>query len=449
MASRSKSALVLSVIAILIAGAASTIVITEATGATQLISGKSKLNGNIVPSADNKYTLGTSDKRWKSLQLGPGTLYIQDQKTGAQAGLTVNNGALLLDGTDSLRIGNVQFTTTGLSSVASGQDITIGNEGDQGYLSLARAIRFPDGTIQSTASLTGLTGPAGATGETGATGAQGSVGETGAPGADGAAGLKGDVGAQGPQGVPGTPGVVLTMKGSFPTRAAFDAAGITGVAGDAWIIVQDGSLLVWNSLTNKWDNVGDLVGKQGAQGLQGIQGATGATGATGGQGPQGPQGANGATGATGAQGPVGPTGATGAEGATGAQGLQGEKGDKGDIGLQGIQGLEGPQGLQGIPGPQGATGATGAQGLQGDKGEKGDKGDTGLQGIPGPQGATGATGPQGPIGPQGPSGSVAPYEKQPICAKNNGGKVFMYLGTCVSNGVTDGTDYVMLLALPF
>ena len=431
MASRSKSALVLSVIAILIAGAASTIVITEATGATQLISGNSKLNGNIVPSADNKYTLGTSDKRWKSLQLGPGTLYIQDQETGAQAGLTVNNGALLLDGTDSLRIGNVQFTTTGLSSVASGQDITIGNEGDQGYLSLARAIRFPDGTIQSTASLTGLTGPAGATGETGATGAQGSVGETGAPGADGAAGLKGDVGAQGPQGVPGTPGVVLTMKGSFPTRAAFDAAGITGVAGDAWIIVQDGSLLVWNSLTNKWDNVGDLVGKQGAQGLQGIQGATGATG---GQGPQGPQGANGATGATGAQGPQGPQGATGSTGATGATGAQGPVG------------------------PTGATGATGAQGLQGDKGEKGDKGDTGLQGIqglegpqglqgiPGPQGATG---PQGPIGPQGPSGSVAPYEKQPICAKNNGGKVFMYLGTCVSNGINDGTDYVMLLALPF
>ena len=135
MVSRSKTAIALSIVAILIAAGASTIVITEATGATHLISSKAALNGDIIPSADNKYTLGTNDKRWKSLQLGPGTLYIQDQTTGTQAGLTVDSGALLLDGTDSLRIGNSRLTTTGIESVASSQDITIGIPDRQHYQS--------------------------------------------------------------------------------------------------------------------------------------------------------------------------------------------------------------------------------------------------------------------------------------------------------------------------
>jgi len=449
------------------AAATSTVVITEATGATHLITKKAKLSGDIIPSADNKYTLGTNDKRWKSLQLGPGTLYIQDQETGAQAGLTVNSGALLLDGTDSLRIGNVRFTSTGIDSLVSGQDITIGNQGDQGFLTLARAIKFPDGSIQSTASLNGLSGPTGNTGEPGEpgepgtegpAGAEGPAGEAGLNGAMGPAGPKGDVGPQGPQ------GVVLTTRGSFPTRAAFDLAALIGVPGDAWIIVQDGSLVVWNSLTNKWDSVGDVLGKQG---LQGIQGATGA------QGPQGPQGAPGSIGATGAQGPQGapgsigatgaqgPQGAPGSIGATGAQGPQGSAGDIGLQGLQGLQGIPGPQGLtgekgdkgdkgdaglQGPQGLQGLQGIPGPQGLIGEKGDKGDKGDAGLQGPQGPQGLQGIP---GPAGPAGPSGTVEPYTKQNICTKETGGKTFIYLGTCASNGIADGVGYVMLIALPF
>ena len=90
-----------------------------------------------------------------------------------------------------------------------------------------------------------------------------------------------------------------------------------------------------------------------------------------------------------------------------------------------MQGDKGDTGPQGIPGPQGATGPQG------------------LQGIPGPQGAT------GPVGPAGPSGTVAPYEKRSICTKLTGGKLYMYLGTCNANGIADGVEYVMLLALPF
>jgi hypothetical protein len=254
---------------------------TGATGATGLDAQWSEVSQDIVPSEDNKFTIGTLAKRWKSLQLGPGTLFIQDQVTGAQAGLTVNAGSLLLDGADSLRIGNVQLTATGIKSVLPDQDLTIGALGDQGYLSLSRALKFPDGTTQSTAMLNGLTGPQGA---------QGPQGPQGATGATGATGPQGATGATGPQ---GTAGVAVNMKGSFPTMGAFTTAALVGNPGDAWIIVADGSLMVWNALTTSWDDAGDLQGPQGLQGpkgdtgAQGIPGAKGDTGATGPQGPAG------------------------------------------------------------------------------------------------------------------------------------------------------------------
>lgn len=96
---------------------------------------------NIVPAQDNFYSLGSPTYRWKDIQVGPGTIYIQDQTTGKQAGLSVEAGTLLVDGADSLRIGNSQLTATGLKSLDPNADITIGQLGDQGYLSTAHKVR--------------------------------------------------------------------------------------------------------------------------------------------------------------------------------------------------------------------------------------------------------------------------------------------------------------------
>ena len=131
---------------------------------------------DLVPSQDNVFSLGTVGKRWKSLQLGPGTLYLQDVITGIQAGLTVSGGSLLIDGAESLSIGNMRLTANGLESTLPSQDIEIGSPGDTGYLKTARGIKFPDGTTQNTATLIGETGPRGATGATGATGPAGPAG---------------------------------------------------------------------------------------------------------------------------------------------------------------------------------------------------------------------------------------------------------------------------------
>ena len=299
------------------------------TGATGAAAQWSAVSEDVVPTQDNVFSLGTADKRWKSLQLGPGTLYIQDQITGAQAGLTVKSGALLLDGTDSLRIGNIQLTATGLKTLTPNTNLTIGDIGGSGSVKLQSPLEFPDGTKQITAMLNGLTGPQGAQGPQGpqgipgAAGAKGDIGLTGPQGAQGVPGIQGLQGVAGVQGAQGVAGVGVTMKGSYATMASFIAAALVGNPGDAWIITSDGSLMVWNATTSSWNDAGDI---QGPQGLQGPQGA---------QGPQG------------------------------IQGLQGVKGDTGLQGLQGLQGIQGPKGETGTAGAKGDTGATGPQGIPG------------------------------------------------------------------------------------
>ena len=176
--------------------------------------------GDLVPSADDTYSLGSSEFRWKSLRLGPGTLFIEDILTGGQAAITVDNGALLVNGADSLRIGNIQLTNTGLRSLLRSQDITIGAAGDLGYLAVSTGIRFPDGTILTSAS--GL----GTTGARGAAGAQGAAGTSGASGTPGATGPVGPAGATGPAGPAGATGAGGPVGPAGP-------AGATGPAGPA------------------------------------------------------------------------------------------------------------------------------------------------------------------------------------------------------------------------
>jgi hypothetical protein len=121
------------------------------------------------------------------------------------------------------------------------------------------------------------------------------------PGPQGIQGPQGTQGVQGIQGVQGETGAALTVLGSYPDLASFLAGpgASPGTAGTAWIIESDGSLYVWHTLTNTWDDVGDLQGPQGLQGIQGVQGE---------------------------------------QGIQGQQGIQGIKGDKGDKGDQGIPG---------------------------------------------------------------------------------------------------------------
>ena len=182
----------------------------------------------------------------------------------------------------------------------------------------------------------------------------------------------GATGATGPQ------GQGIRLLGTLPTFGDLPTVG--NEVGDTWIIQEDGNGYSWDGFV--WNDIGDLVGPQGATG----PGYTGGSynpsngivtftsddglgfitsdlrGATGSTGPQG------FTGSTGPQGSTGPLGATGIQGATGPRGLQGATGDEGMQGPQGPQGPIGPNGAQGdigLTGPQGSTGPQGVQGATG------------------------------------------------------------------------------------
>ncbi len=340
-----------------------------------------KVGSNILPDTDNKYTLGSFDKRWKGIHVGPGTLYITDITLGIDAELTVDNGVLKINGANQLQVGQLKFVNNTIESTELSTDIQIGDLAATANIVLNRnivvgerkSLIFQDGTRQFTAPinadwnavgglaeirnkpslLQGLQGPAGPKGDTGTTGLTGPKGDTGSTGLVGPKGDTGVVGASGPKGDAGAVG----------------PQGETGIAGP-----------------------------RGAAGTKGDTGLTGATGLTG------PKGDNGATG------PVGPKGDSGATGPKGDTGATGPTGLKGDTGASGPQGDPGATGATGLTGPKGDTGATGLVGPKGDAGAAGPKGDTGLTGatgLTGPKGDNGATGPVGPKGDKGDTGPIA------------------------------------------
>jgi hypothetical protein len=122
--------------------------------------------------------------------------------------------------------------------------------------------------------------------------ANGTQGPAGPQGQQGIQGPQGVQGVQGEQGIQGETGAALTVLGSYPNLGSFlaGAGNSPGEPGTAWIIESDGSLYVWNTLTNTWEDVGDLQGPQGIQGIQGIQGEQGIQGVQGIQGISGTSG---------------------------------------------------------------------------------------------------------------------------------------------------------------
>lgn len=238
---------------------------------------------NILPNADNTYSLGSDDRRWAGVHVGPGSIYITDITLETNTELTVDNGVLKINGANQLQVGQLKFVDNIIQSNTSSIDIEIGSLSDNADLVLNRnvviglnkGLKFQDNSFQLTAAVnadwnaesgpaqilnkpilfegaTGPVGPAGLTGPAGPAGIQGPQGETGAAGPQGA------IGPAGPQGATGT-------KGDTGTAGP---QGETGAAG-----------------TNSADGADGAQGLQGPQGLQGVTGATGPQGATGPEGP--------------------------------------------------------------------------------------------------------------------------------------------------------------------
>jgi hypothetical protein len=134
---------------------------TTAIGSTTVTHIATIDSNGIYPSADNVYYLGSASQRWKGLNLGPGTLYITDQTLNTQAGLSVNNGVLLVNGANQLQVGQLKFVDNTIKSTTGSIDIQIGNTTDTANLVLDRnvvlangkSLTFGDNTVQSTAGI--------------------------------------------------------------------------------------------------------------------------------------------------------------------------------------------------------------------------------------------------------------------------------------------------------
>jgi len=416
------------------------------------------VSGNLMPSQNYTYDLGSTESRWDKL-------FVKDIFAASQ----------------SLYLGDLKLSSS--DGQLSIQDMSNGG------------------------NITGIVGLTGSQGATGPQGDQGPQGFQGDQGPIGTQGFQGDQGATGPQGIQGDQGPI----GPQGVQGDQGATGPQGVQGDQGPIGPQG-----------FQGVQGATGPQGIQGNQGATGPQGVQGDQGPIGPQGFQGVQGATGPQGIQGnqgPIGPQGFQGVQGATGPQGIQGNQGPIGPQGTDGksisyykyialvssqsvppnssqiiwnnatqisssvlyishltrdsididvflnliknndnliIQdesnsnnyqkwtvsgtpsiipnnyvsipvtyvtggftfsdgqdiilvplsiGLEGPQGFQGNQGYQGPTGTQGTQGYQGPIGPQGLQGNQGFQGGNGPQGFQGNQGYQGPIGPQGFQGN--------------------------------------------
>jgi hypothetical protein len=113
------------------------------------------LTGNLLPSTDDVYSLGNASLRWVAAHFGNAGIYIQDNTLGDDGQLQLDNGILNFDNIDSLRVGNLQFTSTGIiTTVDPTLDVLIGNPGDTGNTVIRNAgIKFTDNTIQTTAAI--------------------------------------------------------------------------------------------------------------------------------------------------------------------------------------------------------------------------------------------------------------------------------------------------------
>lgn len=243
------------------------------------------------------------------------------------------------------------------------------------------------GAIESRALPTD--GRDGIDGQPGAIGERGEKGMDGKDGRDGVDGLAGEKGVPGDAGKDGAPG----LPGRGVAKLLIDAKGHLVVT------FTDGAT----------DDVGLIVGKDGAPGKDGRDGVDGLAGADGKSGADGAPGRDGEKGLDGSNGRDGIDGANGVDGKSiepevVVQMVQDEiaKANVGDLVRKAVDailkpengkdGKDGRDGVDGAPGAAGERGIDGAKGLDGNDGAAGRDGKDGLRGEPGEKGLDGKDG---------------------------------------------------------
>jgi hypothetical protein len=69
--------------------------------------------GNILPTQNNFFSLGSDTLRWGDIHVGPNTIYLTDTTNGATGNLVLQNGILKINGVTALGAGNTTIYANG------------------------------------------------------------------------------------------------------------------------------------------------------------------------------------------------------------------------------------------------------------------------------------------------------------------------------------------------
>lgn len=323
----------------------------------------------------------------------------QNKSVIANAGFNKNGDFILtlLDGTD-VNVSNVSNSkgkdgTDGKNGTngkngANGKDgrsITLASVNSEGQL----VITYSDGSSVNLDKLVGINGIDGVSISNSAINDKGELIITYSNGQ--ICNLGKVVGVDGKNGING-------INGSDGNNGKNGQDGISVVKSE---INSNGELVVTYS-NSVIDNLGKVIGSDGAKGEKGDKGDTGARGEKGEKGDAGEQGIQGVAGKDGKDGINGTNGVDGKDGTDGVDGKDGTNGKDG-VGIANVLiNTSGELELTFSDGQQINLGNV--KGSKGDKGEKGDTGEQGVQGIAGKDGKDGINGTNGVDGKDGTNG---------------------------------------------
>ena len=100
------------------------------------------VNTNIVPVTNNISTLGTPTKRWKSIYLGPGTIYIFDETLGKDIAIGARDNLLYVQNGAGLSVGEFTLVDNQIKIADPTRDIVVGSTDATGYVDFNRPIRI-------------------------------------------------------------------------------------------------------------------------------------------------------------------------------------------------------------------------------------------------------------------------------------------------------------------
>ena len=135
-------------------GATNTDIFLDSQGLGDVI-----VNTNILPITTNISNLGSPSKRWKSIYVGPGTIYVLDETLGKDIAIGARDGLLYVQNGAGLTVGEFTLIDNQIKIANPARDMIIGTTGATASVVFNRAIKVKDstGALAFEVDRTGLT----------------------------------------------------------------------------------------------------------------------------------------------------------------------------------------------------------------------------------------------------------------------------------------------------